>query len=73
MSKKYKTTTIEWWDAARSTADWLEAHELPAPVYMKTTGFVVKKTKQYIVVCGTVTGDKGFGECIAIPLPWIVK
>lgn len=71
---KSKPITVEWWDAASLTA-WMPTEQLPSPVRILTSGFLAKKTPQYIVVCGSKGDDKSleWGDCIAIPRPWIAK
>lgn len=71
---KYKTITVEWMDAA-SLSRWHSEDELPTPEKVTTSGFLIKKTRKFIVVCGSCGDDKEetFGDCIAIPSPWIIK
>jgi hypothetical protein len=73
MSKKplYPTVTVEWYDAVSEDA-WKSVADLPQLAKVQTTGFLVKKTKQTITICGSYHGLE-VGDCITIPRPWIVK
>lgn len=76
MSKKkrYKFVEFKWWDA-HSVDDWVKEHELPKPAPIITRGWLLKETKNYIVLAGSHApeddGDAAqFGEVIAIPKGW---
>ncbi len=69
---------VEWMDA-QSVATWVDAEEvLPAPIACVTRGWLVKETKEFVVLAGTMSLTRsgkpsGFGEVIAIPKGGFVK
>ena len=68
---KLKRIEVEWYDAA-SRSEWVEFGELPEMAKVTTRGFLVKKTKTTITVCGSMSPPQ-MGDCITIPRPWIIK
>lgn len=76
--KKPKTIDVEWIDAGSNgeKSGWVALKRLPYPITMMTRGFVVKETKTYLVVAGTVPTSKAgkvVGEVICIPKVAIIR
>lgn len=73
---KYKQVRIVWYDAA-SKAEWVDRKTLPHLQRITTAGYMVRKAKTSITVCGSIHEEPGqedgFGDCITIPTPWIEK
>jgi hypothetical protein len=67
---------IEWNDSS-ATHGWIETDQidnLPGVAKCKTIGFLVKETKQEIIVARDAAANKHtcpFGDLISIPLPCI--
>ena len=71
----FKFVEIEWADA-HSTDAWVEESSLPEPAPIISRGWLVKDTKTYVVVAGTIAPAIGkepmqLGEIIAIPKSWV--
>ncbi len=72
MTEKLKFVEVNWMDA-HSVATWVDVDEpLPSPVACVSRGWLVKETKEYLVLAGTLSLTSsgkvyGFGEVIAIP------
>ncbi len=78
MTEKLKFVEVSWMDA-HSVAEWLDVNEpLPYPVACVSRGWLVKDTKEYLVLAGTLSLTRsgkvyGYGEVIAIPKGGFVK
>lgn len=76
-----KIVLIEWLDAHGGTClGWRPLREIRdrEPAMVCSTGYLVKETKDYVIVCPHMTKDEdghfdnGDGE-LAIPRAWIKK
>ena len=64
---------IEWWDACTEHG-WMDLEELNKDNNLTkcvTLGFIVKESKQAIVVSHTIAED-GFNSYISIPAKWVI-
>ncbi len=72
MMEKLKFVEVSWLDA-HSVATWVDVDEpLPGPGVCVTRGWLVKETKEYLVLAGTLSLNPSgtvyaFGEVITIP------
>lgn len=66
-----KLRTIKWRDA-NSYSGWWDIEDIK-PLNVKSTGYVVKETKNYIVLAGSVAENGQINNAISIPKRWIIK
>lgn len=71
---KYPFVEVRWWDA-HTIDKWLTKDELPKPAPIITRGWLIKQTKRYVVIAGTIApkfqGEPTqFGEVITVPRCW---
>jgi hypothetical protein len=68
---------IEWIDAYEMESGWhdLEDAEKITPPTVFSMGYMVKDTKEYIIICADKgrKGDSDCGRIQVIPKPWIKK
>ena len=74
---------IEWADAIASDADWVNEEEMNEWIddtewIIKQCGFIVKETKEYILLAGHIKPkdsytEKQYGHLQKIPKTWIRK
>lgn len=75
---KPKFVEVIWHDA-NAQADWSEFKDLPAPTEVVSRGWLVKKTKEYVVLSASLSLNAPkadtyeFGETIAIPMGMVEK
>ena len=68
---------IEWIDAYEMESGWhdLEDAEKITPPTVVSMGYMVKDTKEYVIICADKgrKGDSDCGRVQVIPKPWIKK
>ena len=68
---------IEWIDAYEMESGWhdLEEAEKITPPTVFSMGYMVKDTKEYVIICADKgrKGDSDCGRVQVIPKPWIKK
>jgi hypothetical protein len=68
---------IEWIDAYEMESGWhdLEDAEKITPPTVFSMGYMVKDTKEYVIICADKgrKGDSDCGRVQVIPKPWIKK
>jgi hypothetical protein len=68
---------IEWIDAYEMESGWhdLEDAEKITPPTIFSMGYMVKDTKEYVIICADKgrKGDSDCGRVQVIPKPWIKK
>lgn len=70
--KSPKFVEVVWADIV-AESKWVKAENLPYPAHFVTRGWLVKKTKKFIVLAATMELDveehvRDYGETIAIPV-----
>ena len=63
--------TIKWRDA-NSYSGWWDIEDVK-PLNAITTGYVVKETKEFIVIASTIAENGQVNGVISIPKIWIIK
>jgi hypothetical protein len=59
---------IEWEDAASDGGDWESYDETTLdPIKTYTVGWLVKQTKQYVVVCHTINAEDSTAGRMVVP------
>lgn len=68
---------IEWIDAYEMESGWhdLEDAEKITPPTVFSMGYMVKDTKEYVIICADKgrKGDSDCGRVQVIPKPWVKK
>lgn len=74
--KKYRMVLVEWRDAI-VRAGWEHTDEALSEtdeMACTTIGYLIEKTKEHIVVAGTLSDDGAqLNGRITIPMVWVVK
>ena len=71
--EKYKLYKIEWEDAA-SSGGWIElGEEKLDPLIVTTVGFLIKETKDRLILAQSLTNGHRSADRIQIPKAWIKK
>jgi hypothetical protein len=78
MKKSLKDKVeVEWIDAYEMESGWhdLEDAEKITPPTVFSMGYMVKDTKEYVIICADKgrKGDSDCGRVQVIPKPWIKK
>ncbi len=71
--KKPRIVYVEWLDSAGVVDRWIGDDDTIKPVKCITVGFLKEKTKEAIVVCGSVSNGPQWGWPAAIPRRSITK
>lgn len=71
MSKR-EVWIVDWVDAVAS-AGWTDDGDAPKPVRVRSVGFKVRESKDYVVLATSVDGDVQHNATITIPSGMITK
>jgi hypothetical protein len=75
MSKKLKLVLIEWLDSCTSNSEWKSIKNVSGITKCTSVGFIIKKTKKYIILFPNICGTKNIQGCcdFTIPIGAIIK
>lgn len=73
---KYPLVLIKWKDA-QSSASWEEKDEIDKwaeeDYIVNDVGFIIKTTKNNIILCSQIGADGSFGNKTKIPKGWVIE
>ena len=74
-TKKLDLVLIEWIDACTTNTKWKNINDVSGIVKCYSTGFLVKKTKEYIILFPNICGVNDISGCcdFTIPIGSIIK
>jgi len=77
VSPRSELYEIRWLDAYEMESGWLDLEEAlkVRPPEVRSVGYVLKETKEYIILAGDIGSnqiDKDVGRVTVIPGQWIV-
>ena len=72
---KYPLVEVTWKDAAHySRGTWMSDPSTAKPIIAKTVGYLLKRTKQEVVIAQTRSDDLDqWGGIWVIPAGWLIK
>lgn len=74
MKNKQKLILVEWIDSCTTDNDWKDTTKSKGVAECISVGFLVKKTKEYIILFPNLTKDSNLGcNDITIPVGCIIK
>ena len=77
INPRYELYEIKWLDAYEMESGWLDLEDALKikPPEVRSVGYVLKETKEYIILAGDLGSDqidKDVGRVTVIPGQWIV-
>lgn len=68
-TKKLDLVLIEWIDSCTTNTQWKKINDVSGIVKCYSVGFVVKKTKEYIILFPNICGVNDINGCCDFTIP----